>query len=91
MANTLFNASAAPAEIGSKGTTTITVTCEVSDGGPMTIGSSNGYTITTNERILKAGQLSDTFSETITGPVGDCWLTLVFRGSSTDTVVTITK
>jgi hypothetical protein len=89
MANTLFDASADPALISSGGTTSITVTCEVSAAGDMIVGSSNGYTITTTKRPLVAGQQSDTFVATISGPPGDCFLSFVFQGSGVHTVVTI--
>jgi hypothetical protein len=90
MPNTLFAASSAPAVMPSGSQTTITVLCQVVTPGPMTIGASNGYSIISTQRQLAAGQAQDVFSETISGPPGDCFLTFVFQGSGTETVVTIT-
>jgi hypothetical protein len=90
MANVLFGATANPATIKSGQQTTITVRCQVTSLGNMTVGSSNGYAITTTQRALSVGQPSDTFVETISGPQGNCFLTFVFDGSGTQTVVTIT-
>jgi hypothetical protein len=90
MANTLLAASANPAVIQSGSQTTITVVCQVTTPGPMTIGSSDSYTISSTQRPLTAGQTQDKFSETISGPPGTCFLTFVFAGSGTTTAVTIT-
>jgi hypothetical protein len=89
MANTLFDATVTPALVRSGALVTVRVSCEVSAAGSMIVGSSNGYTITTTKRALAGGQISDTFTETITGPPGDCHLTFVFQGSGIETVVTI--
>jgi hypothetical protein len=91
MANVLFLATATPAVIKSGDKTMIVVSYEASDAGPMTIGASNGYSITSTRRPLSVGKDNeDSFEETISGPKGDCFLTFVFDGSGTTTVVTIT-
>lgn len=66
MANVLISASTAKPSAKSGSSLRVTVRCEVDDAGQMTIGTSDGFSVSPDSRSLRKGQLSDVFDVVLT-------------------------